>query len=320
VVDEALPILEAADDQLGLYLASFALGHVSNVRGQMDASLEAYDRAATHARAAGLPDDFAGWRASKRHGGTTHASELLPWLDEHEPREGRSHWLQAWRAAALTMLGRIDEARDVVVTLRSEVADRGGTTSLATMLCIAASEVELVAGDHARAAELAAEACQLFESDEKGFLFALAAETHAQALYGLDRLVEAEAWARRAEESALTESPSTLGPLVRAKLLARSGDYAAAVRLARDAVGTLAETDLLNDQGNAFCDLAEVLLLAGEAGEAVAAFEQALERYERKGNGVSARRTRVRLAQLESAPAHERSSRARVAGSAADPG
>ena len=35
-------------------------------------------------------------------------------------------------------------------------------------------------------------------------------------------------------------------------------------------------------------------------------FEQALERYERKGNGVSAQRTRVRLAQLESAPAHYR--------------
>ena len=202
------------------------------------------------------------------------------------------------------MLGRIDEARDVVVTLRSEVADRGGATSLATMLSIAASEVELVAGDHARAAEFAAEACRLFESDENGFLFALAAETHAQALYGLDRLVEAEAWARRAEESAVTDSPSTLGPLVRAKVLARSGSTLAAVRLARDAVGTLAGTDMINDQGNALCDLAEVLLLAGDVGEAVAAFEQALERYERKGNVVSAQRTRVRLAQLESAPAH----------------
>jgi class 3 adenylate cyclase/tetratricopeptide (TPR) repeat protein len=302
-VDEALPTFEAADDQLGLYLAWFALGHVWNMRGRMDASLEAYDRAATHARAAGLPDDFAGWRASKRHGGTTHASELLSWLDEHEPRRGRNHWLQAWRAAALAMLGRTDEARDLVGTLRSEVADRGGTTSLATMLSIAASEVELVAGDYAQAAELAAEACRLFESDEKGFLYAGAAETHAQALYGLDRLVEAETWARRAEESAGTDELFTLGPLVRAKVLARSGHYAAAIRLARDAVGALAETDLLNDQGNAFCDLAEVLLLAGEAGEAVAALEQALERYDRKGNVVSASRTRLRLAQLEGAAA-----------------
>ena len=41
----------------------------------------------------------------------------------------------------------------------------------------------------------------------------------------------------------------------------------------------------------------KVLLLAGEAGEAVAAFELALERYERKGNLVSAGRVRERLAE-----------------------
>ena len=41
-------------------------------------------------------------------------------------------------------------------------------------------------------------------------------------------------------------------------------------------------------KGEANADLAEVLLLAGRRDEAVAALEQALERYERKGNLVSA--------------------------------
>ena len=54
-------------------------------------------------------------------------------------------------------------------------------------------------------------------------------------------------------------------------------------------------------QGDAYADLAEVLLLAGKPDEAAAALEQALERYERKGNLVSAQRARARLAELQDA-------------------
>ena len=53
---------------------------------------------------------------------------------------------------------------------------------------------------------------------------------------------------------------------------------------------------MLNAQGDAYADLAEVLLLSGKADEAAAALEQALERYERKGNLVMAQRMRDRLA------------------------
>ena len=43
-------------------------------------------------------------------------------------------------------------------------------------------------------------------------------------------------------------------------------------------------TDALNFQGDALCDLAEVLAAAGRTDEAADALEQALERYERKKN------------------------------------
>ena len=88
---------------------------------------------------------------------------------------------------------------------------------------------------------------------------------------------------------------------VRAKVLARRGEHAEAERLAREAVAIGDETDMLNSQGDANADLAEVLLLGGKAGEAAAALEQALERYERKGNLVSAHRTQARLAELRHA-------------------
>jgi hypothetical protein len=82
----------------------------------------------------------------------------------------------------------------------------------------------------------------------------------------------------------------------RAKVLARRGDNAEAVRLAREAVAIGATTDHLNAQGDANADLGEVLLLSGKTDEAGAALEQALKRYERKGNLVMAQRMRDRLA------------------------
>ena len=76
---------------------------------------------------------------------------------------------------------------------------------------------------------------------------------------------------------------------VRAKVLARRGEHAEAERLAREAVAIGEKTDMLNAQGDAYADLAEVLLLGGQADEAAAALEQALDRYERKENLVMAR-------------------------------
>jgi len=55
-------------------------------------------------------------------------------------------------------------------------------------------------------------------------------------------------------------------------------------------------------QGDTYnTDLAEVLLLAGKADEAAAAFKQAHERYERKGNRVSRQHTQTRLIELQNA-------------------
>jgi tetratricopeptide (TPR) repeat protein len=120
----------------------------------------------------------------------------------------------------------------------------------------------------------------------------------AQVLYELGRLDEADAWAGRATELGASDDSATqmLSLQVRAKVLARRGEYGDAERLAREAVAIAANTDNLNGQGDANADLGEVLLLSGKAGDAAAALEQALDRYERKGNLVMAGRTRHRLA------------------------
>ena len=69
-------------------------------------------------------------------------------------------------------------------------------------------------------------------------------------------------------------------------------------RNSREAVALAEATDHLNDQGEALCDLAEVLSAAGRTGEAVAAFEQALDRYERKKNLAMVAQVRARLETL----------------------
>ena len=104
-----------------------------------------------------------------------------------------------------------------------------------------------------------------------------------------------------ASDDAITEM---LSRQVRAKVFARRGEHAEAERLAREAVAICDETDMLFAQGDMYADLAEVLSLAGRPEEAAEALEQALERYERKGNLVMAERTRARLAELNATAMH----------------
>ena len=77
------------------------------------------------------------------------------------------------------------------------------------------------------------------------------------------------------------------------------GEHAEAERLAREAVAIADRTDMLNLQGDALYDLAEVFHTSGRVEEAGAALEQALERYERKKNLALSAQVRTRLAELE---------------------
>jgi tetratricopeptide (TPR) repeat protein len=168
---------------------------------------------------------------------------------------------------------------------------------------MASVDVELLAGDPAAAAEFGAEGCRLLDELGDKTFQSTAAGWLAQALYALDRLEEADASAGRAAELGASDDAATqmLWRQVRAKVLARRGEHAEAERHAREAVALGEQTDLLDLQGDAYADLAEVLSLAGRPKEATEALEQALARYERKGNLVMAQRAQMRLAELQDA-------------------
>ena len=305
LVEQALPVFEGAGDDLALYIAYSALAEVAWVQGRMDARLEAYERAFTHARQAGhLPAGSLGERASCHFFGTTPVPELLSWLDENEPPAGRDQFLRAYRAGALAMLGRFDEARTILAEARAELAERGGGVLLANITAFESVDVERWAGNPAAAAEFGAEGFRLHEEQGELSFLSAAAGNLAQALYELDRLDEADAWAGRAAELGASDDAGKemLWRQVRAKVLARRGEHAEAERLSREAVAIGEGTDYLNGQGDLYADLAELLLLAGRAEEAAEALKQALARYERKGNVVMAARTRSRLMPREAKP------------------
>jgi class 3 adenylate cyclase/tetratricopeptide (TPR) repeat protein len=302
LIEEAMPMFHAAGDDAALYIGYSALGQVGNMRGQIDAGLEAYEQAATHAQQAGLPHGDLGSRASTRYAGTTPVTGLLAWLDATEPQVGWNDGLRAVRARALAMLGRFDEARAILAETRAVLAERGSGIKFAGSF-EDSLDVELLADDPAAAVEFGAEGCRLFDELGEHSILSTAAGWLAEALYALDRLEEADAWAGRAAELGSSDDAITqmLWRQVRSKVLARRGKVDEAERLAREAVAVSEKTDFLNEQGDVYADLAEVLLLAGKADEAAAALAQALARYERKGNLVSTRRAQARLAELQDA-------------------
>jgi tetratricopeptide (TPR) repeat protein len=77
---------------------------------------------------------------------------------------------------------------------------------------------------------------------------------------------------------------------VRAKVMARGGEFEEAERLAREAVAIASGTDFLDGHADALASLGEVLRLAGRAEESTAALQEALRLYEQKGNIAAAAR------------------------------
>jgi class 3 adenylate cyclase/tetratricopeptide (TPR) repeat protein len=163
-------------------------------------------------------------------------------------------------------------------------------------------DINMLAADPAAAERRLRSACDMLElMGNSGFL-GTRLGCLAEALYAQGRFAEAESMSVRAEELVAVD-PSDLDAqyrwrAVRAKVLARRGDYAAGEALAREAVALTAGTDWLNTRADVHLDLAEVLQLAGRSEAALSAVDEALRLYEAKENVVAARKAQARRAEL----------------------
>jgi class 3 adenylate cyclase/tetratricopeptide (TPR) repeat protein len=304
--EQALPELEALGDELGLAKAWRRIADVHWLRGRWDEQEQALERAIAHAGRAGDAREAAGALMRLPMAilyGPTPVPEAIRRGQEILQRGGDARIVRATALVGCAglhgMAGRFETARENIARGRAIAEELGFRVWLAGFSLVA-GDVEMLADDPATAeAELRRGFEALEGMGERGLLSRVAADL-ARALEAQGKHVDAEKLAGVSEElvaSADAAARISLGS-VRAQILAREGRLADAERRAREAVGGAERTDDLNAQGRVLVDLASVLERAGRPQEAVPVLERALEAFERKGNLVSAEKTRARLERL----------------------
>jgi class 3 adenylate cyclase len=291
----ALPLLEQAGDDAGLADVWHMLGFgVANMRGRWGEEADAEERALLYARRAGRPWQPAGFVQTLLLG-PVPAGEALERLDELTPDPTPNTLaLRCWLVA---MLDRVDEARSLALQAHERLVEQTGRQVARWPL----AEIALLAGDLDDAARHLHALCDWLEETENyGYLSTYAPEL-GRVLCALGRYDEAEPLARRGRELGDEQDAVTQAywRQVQALVHASRGQQAEAEPLAREAVAITEKTDSLWFQGQALCDLADVHQAAGRHAEAAATLREALDRFERKQIIPLVRRTRERIAALQ---------------------
>jgi class 3 adenylate cyclase len=295
----ALALLEQAGDHAGLVHVWNVLGYgVANMRTRYDDWVRAVEETLRHARLAGRQSPSSPFLGVPLAAGPRPADVALVTLERLDQRLPLPGLQRAW---LLAMLGRFDEAWPLAdesyARAREQSRNRWGEWVMA--------EIAALAEDHETASRRLTELCEWLEESRQLPFLSTYEPRLGRELCALGRYEEAKETARLGRELGHQEDIWTqaLWRQVQARVHASRGEHVKAERLAREAVEILKQTDGLYMQGDALCDLAEVLEAAGRRDEAAAALREALERYERKRIVPLARRTRERLAMLERAPA-----------------
>jgi tetratricopeptide (TPR) repeat protein len=298
LVRSALPLLEQAEDHVGLAYVWYALGFsVANSRARMEEHAYASERALHHARLAGRPRNDLFHLDGALAFGPRPADVALQALDAVLPAVPNPHSLLA-RAYLLAMLGRFGEAWAVAREQTERLRELQGSGHEAWVAWIAQFE-----GDDERAAREFRSYCDELEKHGQFGGLSTFAPCLGRSLCALGRYDEAEPLAQLGRRLGNEQDLYTqmLWRQVQALVHAHRGEHAKAEALARGAVSISERTDTLSAQADAFCDLAEVLASAGRTNEAAEALERALDRYERKKNLAMVAQVRPRLEKLRAA-------------------
>jgi class 3 adenylate cyclase/tetratricopeptide (TPR) repeat protein len=293
---EAILHFEAPRDELGLMYAWRGAAYAAFMRGAFAVCLEATMRALEHAKRAvarSRERSFLADMGSAMTFGPTSAAETLAWCEQVGWLESARPAISLFRARALAMLDRADEARAATDEAEATVRELG-MEGFGPGILFARGDISLVVGDlvdHAYADGSLAVA-STYEGQ------------HARVMLGLGRYDAAETAAQRSRELGADDDIITqvLWRQALARVLAHRGEFDAAQQLAREAVARAEATDMLWPRGEAWSDLADVLELAGDADGTAAALERALDEYTRKGVLPAIEQTKARLAALR-APA-----------------
>ena len=296
---EAIAVFEPAGDDEGLAKAWRLIAEAHLTTCKWGDSAAALERALEHAARADLQRDrlvILTHLANAYFWGSTPVDVAIQRCDEIL-ESARGHLnveanVMCYLAGLLAMKGEFDEARASMNRGLGLFEELGNRYALATHTTIA-GQIELLAGDAERAAEVFRSGFESFEEMGETGVLSTVAGFLADALLELGRDEDAARFVATAEETASDDDAASqiLSRVVRARLLARSGDRACAERLLEDAVARAEETDFLDLQGKVWAALVDIA--SGSA--AAEAAHKALAAYEAKGNAVAAACARALL-------------------------
>jgi class 3 adenylate cyclase/tetratricopeptide (TPR) repeat protein len=264
---------------------------------------ELLERAPTMPRRA--RQEIAGLLGISAYFGSLPIEEAFAAIDRARDLQGDSPSGEAQdlrvRAGLLGMVGRFEEAH-VAVARSSALFEELGTPMAVVATNQATAETLRLEGRLDEAERLLREMHEAYDSiGETGFNSTICGVL-AQVLCDRGRFDEADVFSEKSRSLAAKDdfASQALWRMGRGRVLAASGASEEALRLADEAVEIMERTDYLVFQGDGHEVRGQILEAAGRGDDARAAFEEALARYERKGNVPAAERIRSTLAALGS--------------------
>ena len=212
-----------------------------------------------------------------------------------ESLAGRAHDARV-RGAVLGLAGRFDEAHDAFDEAES-LYDELGSPSLKVVTNQVVGETLRLEGRLVEAERVFRAMNEAYDAmEEKGFNSTVCAVL-AHVLCDQGRFDEAEPFARRSREMSADDDFASQSEwrTAQARVLAERGRFEEALALIDEALAIADGTDYLDWQAQGHEVRGVVLEAAGRGEEARAAYDDALDRFERKGNVVAATRVRGRI-------------------------
>jgi tetratricopeptide (TPR) repeat protein len=298
LAERATLVFEANSDEFGLLRAWLLVADAYWVRSRYETMEDALERALGYAKRVGdrrRMSRILGTMCRVAVAGPLRVDDAICRCVEIREQHSGDPTLQPVVDSMLgvleSMLGHFASAREHYRRSNLAFDELGLNVQLASFRMYA-GWAELIAGDAAAAErELRIGYEALEQMGEQSYLSTTAAFL-ARAVFSQGRYDEAE---RLTEVSETAGEDDLISHMMwrgtRAKVLARRSDTDAE-RFARESVELSLETDSINMQADALVDLAQTLQLLGRPGEAADVLDDAILRYNEKGNVVSAHAAR----------------------------
>jgi class 3 adenylate cyclase/tetratricopeptide (TPR) repeat protein len=302
-------------DERGLARAWSLLGLLKGMYARFAEAEEAWSRAAEHAHRAGNRRDALeclSWVPLMVASGPTPADQGIRRCREvFDQAQGDKKVMSSAlfsQASFEAGLGRIQAARELLARARALLEEVALPVWSAGPLAQEAGWIELLGGDPAAAERELRRGFEVLSAIGEVSWLSTVAGILAEAVYAHGRYEEAERLTRISEQAAAVDDvySHVLWRSVQAKVLAREGDTAEALRLAGESAALAETTDFLHLRWHELMSRAETFQLTGRRADAEVAAQAAVRVAEQKGNLVGARLSREMLQHLRNLPAAPR--------------